>query len=67
MPATMATTVRSRLLARTSSRTNAIGALFMDSPPSATVAPSGTEAAASASVACLETGPVTPRVYQTSG
>ena len=67
MPATMATTVRSRLPARTSSRTNAIGALFMDNPPSATVAPSGTDAAASAREICFEMGPVTPNTYQTSG
>ena len=47
MPCTIATTVRSRARRRTRARTNAIGVEFIDSPPMATVAPSGTSAAAS--------------------
>ena len=56
MPATIATSVRSRLPWRAISRTTAIGALFIDSPPMPTVAPSGMSSTASARVRRLSTG-----------
>ena len=55
-PATIATTVRSRAPRRASARQNSIGAPFISSPPTATVDPSATRAAASSMAISLLTG-----------
>ena len=53
MPLTIGTSVRSLAPRRISARTNAIGVAFIDRPPIAIVAPSGTSSAASSSVLTL--------------
>src|SRR5262245_58009462 len=57
-PWTIATSVRSRTPRRSRARTNAIGVEFIDSPPTATVAPSGTRAAASSRLRSFTPGPL---------
>ena len=53
IPCTIATTVRSRTLRRASVRMNAIGTLFIESPPIAIVDPSAIVSAASSRVRSL--------------